>query len=142
MCGCGSSDDDDDDDDDDAEDDDAAPEAAEEKEEEEEASRRPTTTTPPPRRGGGRASSSFPRISRREGEGGPEWYADDALSAADPAARRFRRTTARPTMDEAARLEIIFSLVWYILGATNARGVGRERRGNFRGGCMSKLCVE
>ncbi len=29
-----------------------------------------------------------------------------------------------------------------ILGATNARGVGRERRGNLRGGCMSKLCVE
>ncbi len=28
------------------------------------------------------------------------------------------------------------------LGATNARGVGRERRGNLRGGCMSKLCVE
>ncbi len=28
------------------------------------------------------------------------------------------------------------------LGATNARGVGREQRGNFRGGCMSKLCVE
>jgi hypothetical protein len=29
-----------------------------------------------------------------------------------------------------------------ILGATNARGVGRERRGNLRGGCMSKLCVQ
>jgi hypothetical protein len=29
-----------------------------------------------------------------------------------------------------------------LLGATNARGVGRERRGNLRGGCMSKLCVE
>ncbi len=28
------------------------------------------------------------------------------------------------------------------LGATNARGVGRERRGNLRGGCMSKLCVQ
>ncbi len=28
------------------------------------------------------------------------------------------------------------------LGATNARGVGREQRGNLRGGCMSKLCVE
>jgi hypothetical protein len=28
------------------------------------------------------------------------------------------------------------------LGATNARGVGRERRGNLRGGCVSKLCVE
>ncbi len=28
------------------------------------------------------------------------------------------------------------------LGATNARGVERERRGNLRGGCMSKLCVE
>jgi hypothetical protein len=28
------------------------------------------------------------------------------------------------------------------LGATNAKGVGRERRGNLRGGCMSKLCVE
>ncbi len=28
------------------------------------------------------------------------------------------------------------------LGATNARGVGREWRGNLRGGCMSKLCVE
>jgi hypothetical protein len=28
------------------------------------------------------------------------------------------------------------------LGATNARGVGRERRGNVRGGCISKLCVE
>jgi hypothetical protein len=28
------------------------------------------------------------------------------------------------------------------LGATNARGVGRERRGNLRGGCMSKLYVE
>ncbi len=25
-----------------------------------------------------------------------------------------------------------------LLGATNARGVGRERRGNLRGGCMSK----
>ncbi len=29
-----------------------------------------------------------------------------------------------------------------ILGAINARGVGRERRGNLKGGCMSKLCVE
>ena len=29
-----------------------------------------------------------------------------------------------------------------LLGATNARGVGREQRGNLRGGCMSKLCVE
>jgi hypothetical protein len=29
-----------------------------------------------------------------------------------------------------------------VLGATNARGVGREQRGNLRGGCMSKLCVE
>jgi hypothetical protein len=28
------------------------------------------------------------------------------------------------------------------LGATNTRGVGREQRGNLRGGCMSKLCVE
>ncbi len=28
-----------------------------------------------------------------------------------------------------------------LLGATNARGVGRERRGNLRGGCMSILCV-
>ncbi len=28
------------------------------------------------------------------------------------------------------------------LGATNARGGGRERRGNLRGGCMSKLYVE
>jgi hypothetical protein len=28
------------------------------------------------------------------------------------------------------------------LGATKARGVGRERRGDLRGGCMSKLCVE
>jgi hypothetical protein len=28
------------------------------------------------------------------------------------------------------------------LGATNARGVGRERRGKLRGGCMSKLCVQ
>ncbi len=28
------------------------------------------------------------------------------------------------------------------LGATNARGVGREWRGNLRVGCMSKLCVE
>ncbi len=28
------------------------------------------------------------------------------------------------------------------LGATNAREVGREQRGNLRGGCMSKLCVE
>jgi hypothetical protein len=31
---------------------------------------------------------------------------------------------------------------WWILGATNARGVGREQRSNLRGGCMSKLCVE
>ncbi len=28
------------------------------------------------------------------------------------------------------------------LGVPNARGVGREQRGNVRGGCMSKLCVE
>ncbi len=28
------------------------------------------------------------------------------------------------------------------LGATNARGVGRLRWGNLRGGCMSKLCVQ
>ena len=31
---------------------------------------------------------------------------------------------------------------YFPLGATNARGVGREQRGNLRGGCMSKLCVE
>ncbi len=29
-----------------------------------------------------------------------------------------------------------------LLGATKARGVGRERRGNVRCGCMPKLCVE
>ncbi len=36
----------------------------------------------------------------------------------------------------------IFNVKTLLLGATNARGVGRERRGNLRGGCMSKLCVE
>ncbi len=37
-----------------------------------------------------------------------------------------------------------FELQTYIieLGATNARRAGRERRGNLRGGCVSKLCVE
>jgi hypothetical protein len=29
-----------------------------------------------------------------------------------------------------------------ILGATNARRAGREQRGNLRGGCVSKLCVD
>ncbi len=28
------------------------------------------------------------------------------------------------------------------LGATNARRAGREQRGNLRGGCVSKLCVD
>ncbi len=37
---------------------------------------------------------------------------------------------------------IVPTIRWYQLGATNARGVGRERRGNLRGGCMSKLYVE
>jgi hypothetical protein len=29
-----------------------------------------------------------------------------------------------------------------LLGATNARRAGREQRGNLRGGCVSKLCVD
>ncbi len=28
------------------------------------------------------------------------------------------------------------------LGATNAKRAGREQRGNLRGGCVSKLCVD
>ncbi len=43
------------------------------------------------------------------------------------------------TIDE-SRNRRFWELV--VLGATNARGVGRERRGNLRDGCMSKLCVE
>jgi hypothetical protein len=30
----------------------------------------------------------------------------------------------------------------WLLGATNARRPGREQRGNLRGGCVSKLCVD
>jgi hypothetical protein len=43
---------------------------------------------------------------------------------------------------EKATTKITVSEDAVLLGATNARGVARERRGNLRGGCMSKLCVE
>jgi hypothetical protein len=58
---------------------------------------------------------------------------------------KVQRTSARPYVDLVLGKNGTGTCLMHAdtrLGATNARGVGRERRGNLRGGCMSKLCVQ